>query len=75
MFANLKLHNIVIDIDAYVSCLLKNANIIFIKKNAKKFQLFFYILDCVLLKKKILLDVIPIVAKSTKFEQERYISN
>ena len=47
----------------------------FHKKNAKKLQVFFYILDCVLLKKKKLLDVISIVAKATKFEQECYISN
>ena len=58
-----KLHDIITDIDRHDSYQLKNANI---------FQLFLYILDCVLLFFFcfLLLDIVSIVAKETKFEQE-----
>ena len=35
VFINLKLHNIVIDINRHISCLLKNANIAFNKQKNK----------------------------------------
>ena len=72
VFVNLKLHDIVTDTYTHVSCMLNNANIVLIKKNANIFQLFFYILDCVLLI-FFSLDFVSIVAKVTKFEQEYHI--
>ena len=66
-----KMHDIVTDIDRYDSCLFKNANIILINKNA---NIFFYILDCVLLHLfSLFLDFVSIVAKAAKFEQEYHI--
>ena len=63
------MHDIVTDIDRYDSCLFKNANIILINKNA---NIFFYILDCVLLNFFFFffLDFVSIFAKATKFEEQ-----
>ena len=59
----------VVNINRHVSCLAT-------KKNANILQLFFYILDYALLFFfSFLLDIVSIVAKTTKFEQEYHISN